>query len=138
MIGLSSLEVNKTFFNIVEHNIKFKCYQDYNERFPWHCMKHCETDWSLIRIDFEALYATLKKWKCKGSPCFRCFRWRFTRWNNWTILLLKNIKNKLNMLDMVCYLGVKFNPFSKTSKITSELKLIWLEGTLNWFQNNII
>ena len=42
-----------SIFNIIEENNKFKRYRNYNDRFPWHSIKRNETEWSLLRIEFE-------------------------------------------------------------------------------------
>ena len=58
MIGLTSLEINISTFNITEK--KVQVYQGYNDRFPYHSIKHKEAEWSLIRIEPEVLFEDVK------------------------------------------------------------------------------
>ena len=60
MIGLLNLGIYKFIFNRTEENNKLKPYQGYNDRFPYHSIKHNETEWSLIRVETEVPYENVK------------------------------------------------------------------------------
>ena len=114
----------------MEKNIEFKLHQHYNDQFPWRTIKHDETHWSVTRIESEILYEDVKD-EIEKVIDVSVFSDEDLQDEATGQLKIKQYQKLIKRDEYRTNWGVLFNLYSKTSRVTSEINLIWLKMSLN-------